>query len=159
MNQVKERRRLNKQKRDKDWQINWRKRNLQQTSEKWNTDVCLRFNFVYWKSFANDLSIIYQSLFLVILLIINQSFINLLSIDYQWFTNAIFMLLSLLIVCQSFANEAYPFYYIGHIAVVATNYSHLLYQCFTNHYQSDPVLYITSLPKITNKLPIHHYQS
>ena len=69
------------------------------------------------------------------------------------------MLLSLPIVYQSFANQPHPFYYIGHIVAVATNYSNLMYQCFTNHYQSDPVLYITSLPMITNKLPIHYYQS
>ena len=79
--------------------------------------------------------------------------------DYQSFTNAIFMLLSLSIVYQSFANQPHPFYYIGDIAVVATNYSNLLYQCFANYYQSDPVLYITSLPMITNKLPKYHYES
>ena len=56
------------------------------------------------------------------------------------------MLLSLPIVYQSFANQPHPFYYIGHIFALATNYSNLMYQCFTNHYQSDPV-------------PIHHYQS
>ena len=31
----------------------------------------------------------------------------------------------------------------------------MLYQCFTNHYQSDPVLYITRLPMISNTLPIY----
>ena len=50
-------------------------------------------------------------------------------------------------------------YYIGHIVAVATNYSNLLYQCFTNHYQYNPVLYITHLPMITNKLPIQHYRN
>ena len=64
------------------------------------------------------------------------------------------MLLSLSKVYQSFANQPHPFYYIGHIVVVATN---LMYQCFTKHYESDPVLYIASLPMITNKLPIQHY--
>ena len=49
--------------------------------------------------------------------------------------------------------------YMGHIVAVATNNSNLLYHCFANHYQSDPVLYTTSSPVITNKLPIHHYQS
>ena len=43
------------------------------------------------------------------------------------------------------------FYYIAHIVTIVTNFSNLLHQYFTNHYQSDPVLYITSLPKITNK--------
>ena len=74
--------------------------------------------------------------------------------DYQRFTNAVFMLLSLPIVYQPFVNQPHPFYYI---AAAANNYSHLMYQCFTNHCRSDPVLYITSLPMITNKLPIHHY--
>ena len=69
------------------------------------------------------------------------------------------MLLSLLIVYQSFANQPHPFYYIGHIVAVATDYSNLLYQCLTNHYQYDPVFYITSLPMITKKLAIHYYQS
>ena len=54
------------------------------------------------------------------------------------------------IICQSVSS----FYYIAHIVAIATNYSNLLYQCFTNHYQSDPELYITSLPMITNNLPI-----
>ena len=72
--------------------------------------------------------------------------------DYQLFTNPIFILLSLPTVYQSFANQP-------HIVAVATNYSNLLYQYFTYHYQSYLVLYKTSLPTITNKLPIHHYQS
>ena len=72
--------------------------------------------------------------------------------DYQLFTNSIFMLLLLPIVYQSFANQP-------HIVAVATDYSNLLYQYFTYHYQSYLVLYITSLPMINNKLPIHHYQS
>ena len=50
------------------------------------------------------------------------------------------------IICQS----ALSFYYIPYIAAIATNYSDLLHQCFTNHYQSDPVLYISSLPMIIN---------
>ena len=62
------------------------------------------------------------------------------------------MLLSLLIVYQSIANQPHPFYCISHIVAVATNYSNLMYQ-------SDPVLYKTSLPMITNKLSINHYQS
>ena len=53
---------------------------------------------------------------------------------------------SLPIICQS----TLFFYYIVHIVAIATNYCNLLYQCFTNHYQSDPVLYITSLPMVTN---------
>ena len=40
---------------------------------------------------------------------------------YQWFTNAIFILQLLPIVYQSFANQSYPFYYIGHIAAAATS--------------------------------------
>ena len=63
------------------------------------------------------------------------------------------MLLSLPVVSQSFANQPHPFYYIADIATIVTNNSNLLYQCFTNHYQSDSVLYITSLPMISNKLP------
>ena len=59
------------------------------------------------------------------------------------------------IICQSISS----FYYIAHIVTLATSYSNLLYQCFINHYQSNPELYITSLPMITNNLPIHHYQS
>ena len=59
------------------------------------------------------------------------------------------------IICQS----ASSFYYIAYIVAIATNYYNLLYQCFTNHYQSDSVLYISSLPMITNNMPIHHYQS
>ena len=69
------------------------------------------------------------------------------------------MLLLLPIVYKSFANQPHFFYSIGHIVVVATNYSNLLYQHFTNDYQFHPVLYITSLPMITNKLPTEHYQS
>ena len=41
---------------------------------------------------------------------------------------------------------------------IVTNYSNLLYQCFTSHYQSDLMLYITSIPMIINNLPIYHYQ-
>ena len=59
------------------------------------------------------------------------------------------------VICQS----ASFIYYIAHIVAIATNSSDLLYQCFTNHYQSDPEPYIFSLPMITNNLPIHHYQS
>ena len=59
-------------------------------------------------------------------------------------------------VYQSLANQPHPFHYIGHIVAVATNDSNLMYQCFTNHYQSDLVLYITNLSMITNKLPIHY---
>ena len=54
------------------------------------------------------------------------------------------------IICQSVSY----FYNIVHIVAIATNYCNLLYQRFTNHYQSDPELYITSLPMITNNLPI-----
>ena len=57
------------------------------------------------------------------------------------------------IICQS----ASSFYYIAHIVAITTYYSNLLYQRSTNHYQSDPKLYITSLPMITNNLPIYHY--
>ena len=77
------------------------------------------------------------------------------QIFYQLITNDLlvqFLLLSLLNVYQSFANQPHPFYYIVHIAVIVTDYSNLLHQCFTNHYQSEPVLYITSLRMITNKL-------
>ena len=76
--------------------------------------------------------------------------------DYQTFTNAFFLLLLLPIIYQSFANQPHPFNYNCHNVAVATNCSNLMYQCFTNHYQSDLVLYITSLPMITNKLPICH---
>ena len=96
--------------------------------------------FLYCQSFVSYLPIFYQ-------------------MDYQWFTNVIFVLLTLPIVYQSFPNQLHPFYYIDHIAAVATNYSNLMCQCFTNHYQSDPVLYITRLSMITNKLPTHHYHS
>ena len=61
-------------------------------------------------------------------MLIIWSFANLLPVDYQWFTNAIFMLLSLPIVYQSFANQAHPFYYIGYIFVVTTNYSNHMAQ-------------------------------
>ena len=94
--------------------------------------------------FTNNLPILISSL----LLIICQSFTNLLPMDYQLFTNVIFLLLSLLIVYQSFANQPHLFYYIGNIVAVATNYSNLIHQCFINHYQSDPMFYITSLPII-----------
>ena len=67
----------------------------------------------------------------------------------------IIIAICLQIICQS----ALSFYYIAHIVAKATNYSNLLYQCFTSHYQSDPVLYITSLPMITNNLPILYCQS
>ena len=113
------------------------------------------------------------------LLINYRSFIN------KWFANPIFLLCYLSItshlpiLCQLITNDllmqflciiianclpiicqsALSFYYIPHIVAIATNYSNLLYQCFTNHYQSDPVLYISSLPMIINNLPIHHYQS
>ena len=58
------------------------------------------------------------------------------------------------IICQSVSS----FYYIAHIVAIATNYSNLLYRCFTNHYQSDPELYITSLPMITNNIGNFHCQ-
>ena len=61
---------------------------------------------------------------------------------------------------QSFANQPYSFHYTANIAaIIATNYSNLLNQCFTNHNQSDPVLYSISLPVITNKFSIHNNQS
>ena len=69
------------------------------------------------------------------------------------------MLLPLPIVYQSFANHLHAFYYIDHIVTVSTNYPNLLHQSFTNHYQSNPVYYTSSIPMITNKLEIHHYQS
>ena len=94
-----------------------------------------------------------QSYFLVMLLINYQSFTNLepmitndLLIQFLCIIIANF----LPIICQS----ALSFYYIPHIVAIATNYSNLLYQCFTNHYQSDPVLYISSLPMIINNLLI-----
>ena len=46
------------------------------------------------------------------------------------------------------AQLSSPFYYTAHIVAIATNYCNLLHQYFTNHYQSDLELYITSL--ITN---------
>ena len=103
------------------------------------------------------LKIIYQSYFLIMLLINCQS----LPILHQLITNDLLIQFLcnyhakfLPFICQSGSF----FYYIDHIVSIATNYSNLLYQCFTNYYQSDSVLYITSLPIITNKLPIH-YQS
>ena len=36
------------------------------------------------------------------------------------------------------------------IVAVTTDYSNLMYQCFTSHYKSDLVIYITNLPMITN---------
>ena len=72
--------------------------------------------------------------------------------DYQGFTNPFFMLLPLPIVYQSFANHPHAFYYIDHIVTVAINYPNLLHQSLTNHYQSNPVHYITSIPMITSKL-------
>ena len=59
------------------------------------------------------------------------------------------------VICQSAAS----FYYIANIVAITINYYNLLYQCFTNHYQSDSVPYISSLPMIINNFPIHHYQS
>ena len=79
--------------------------------------------------------------------------------DYQWVSNAIFMLLLLPIIYQSIANQPHSFYCIDQIVAVAAACSNFLHQCLTNYYQFDPVLYITSLPMITNKLQIHHYQS
>ena len=43
------------------------------------------------------------------------------------------MLLVLPIFYQSFANQSHPFYYIDHIVAVATDYSNLLYKCFSSH--------------------------
>ena len=97
--------------------------------------------------FTNNLPILISSL----LLIICQSFTNLLPMDYQLFTNAIFLLLSLPIVYQSFANQPHLFYYIGDIVAETTNYSNLMHQCFINHYQSERMFYISSLP-ITRKI-------
>ena len=51
------------------------------------------------------------------------------------------MLLLLPIVYQSFANKLIFF---AHIVAIVTNSYDLLYQWFTNHYQSDPMLYMTS---------------
>ena len=63
------------------------------------------------------------------------------------------MLLSLPIICQQ-RIILFIILVIGHIVAVATIYSNLLYQCFTKHYQSDSVLYIISLPMITNKFRV-----
>ena len=100
-----------------------------------------------------------QFYFLIMLLINYQSFTNLIPIDYQWFTNDLQFLCTivpncLLIVCQS----ASSFYYIAHIVAITTNYN-LLFQCFTSHCQSHSVLYISGLSMITSNLPIHHYHS
>ena len=69
------------------------------------------------------------------------------------------MLLPLPSVCQSFTNQSPPIYLITYVVAMVTNYSNWLCQCIANHYQSDPVFYIIILPMITNKSPIHHYQS
>ena len=90
-----------------------------------------------YQSFTNHLPI-YQ--FLVILLITCQSFTNLLPTNYQLFSNAIFVLLTLPFVYESIANQPHPFYCIGHFVAVATtlicctnvvpNITNLI-QCFT----------------------------
>ena len=59
-----------------------------------------------YQSFINDLPIL---IFCYMFLNMSQSLANLLSIDYQWFTNVIFKLLSLPIVYQSYANHHHPF--------------------------------------------------
>ena len=69
------------------------------------------------------------------------------------------MLLSLPMVYQLFANQPHPFCYIDRTVAVVINCSNFLYRCFTNHYQSDQVLYITSLTMTTNKLSLYHYRS
>ena len=88
--------------------------------------------------FANHLPTIYQSLITDDLQIQFLCYYHVLPIICQ---SAPFLLLHCLDCCNS------------------DNYSNLLYHCFTNDYQSDPVFYVTSVPMITNKLPIHHYQS
>ena len=128
-----------------------------------NWRYCLYFNLVYWKSFADDLLIIYtwmncQSYFLVMLLINYQSFTNLIPVDYQCLLMQFLCSINgncLPNICQSTSS----FYSIAHVVAITTNYYNLLYQSFTNHYQSDSVLYISSLAMITNNLLIHHYQS
>ena len=64
--------------------------------------------------------------------------------------------------CRLFINcqSASSFSLHWPIVAVAINYSNLIYQCFTNHYQSDPVLYITNLPMIIcwYKLPMINCQ-
>ena len=47
-------------------------------------------------------------------------------------------------IYQWFASQPHPFYYIAYIVAIVTNYSNLTYQCFTNHYQFNPL----SLPVI-----------
>ena len=68
------------------------------------------------------------------------------------------MLLTQPNVYQSFTSQPPPFYYIAHIVAIVINHSNLFYQYFTSQYQSDPVIYITTLPMITNKFPVYHYQ-
>ena len=129
--------------------MNWRKRNLKETRDKWTQDVvyiltCYIENhllviyqsftnhtfFSCCISFVNHLPIFYQ--------LINNDFLmqSLCCLHYQWFTNH--LLISLIIF------TALP------ILLIVTNYYKLLYQCFTNNYRSDPLLYETILPAITN---------
>ena len=93
---------------------------------------------LYWKSYANDLPI-----FLDMLLIVFHSFTNRLPMFYWCNFNVIIIAKCLPVIWQS----------------ASSYYSIMLYQSFTNHYQSDPVLYKTSLPMITSKFLIHHCQS
>ena len=131
-------------------------------SQKCNKDVvCIltwyieNNSLIIYQSFTNNLLILLSCYIANHLPVIYQSSTN----GLQWFTNAIFMLLSLPFLYQSFSNQLHPFHCISHIVAVASNSFDLMYQCFTNYYQSHPVLYISSVPIITNKLPIHHYQS
>ena len=83
---------------------------------------------------------------------------NHLPVMYLSSTTGIFMLLSLPMVDQSFANQPRPFCYIDRTVAVVINCSNFLYRCFTNHYQSDQGLHISSLTMTTNILLIYHFR-
>ena len=89
------------------------------------------------------------------MLVIFQSFTNLLQ---KWITNDLPMQFLCYCHYQSFDNKESSFLLYWSLVIltvaVATIYSNLLYQCFTKHYQSDSVLYIISLPMITNKFRV-----
>ena len=67
-----------------------------------------------------------QSYFLVMLLINYQSFTNLIYTNLLPVTNTIFMLLSLLIVYQSFANPPHRFITLPNVLPIITD----LTQCY-----------------------------
>ena len=83
---------------------------------------------------------------------------NHLPVTYLSSTTGIFMLLSLPMVDQSFANQPRHFCYIDRTVAVVINCSNFLYRCFTNHYQPDQVLHISSLTMTTNILSIYHFR-